>query len=57
MANVNVSVDQGGDAIRFGDVVFTWNGTNLIVTGVPTSDPAVAGALWSNVGVLTVSAG
>jgi hypothetical protein len=30
---------------------------NLIVTGLPTSDPAVAGALWNNSGVLTVSAG
>lgn len=26
-------------------------------TGLPTSDPAVAGQLWSNAGVLTVSAG
>ena len=24
---------------------------------LPTSDPAVAGALWANVGVVTVSAG
>lgn len=26
-------------------------------TGLPTSDPSVAGQLWSNSGVLTVSAG
>lgn len=38
-------------------------GTNLatagtvIFSGLPTSDPAVAGQLWSNAGVLTVSAG
>ena len=38
--------------------------TNLTVTGsvvimnnLPTSDPLVAGQLWSNAGVLTVSAG
>jgi len=36
---------------------------NLIVTGtvtasgLPTADPAVAGELWSNAGVVTVSAG
>lgn len=34
-------------------------GTNggIFLTGLPTSDPAVAGQLWSNSGVLTVSAG
>lgn len=29
----------------------------VILSGLPTSDPAVAGQLWSNSGVLTVSAG
>lgn len=29
----------------------------VIFSGLPTSDPAVAGQLWSNLGVLTVSAG
>lgn len=29
----------------------------VIFSGLPTSDPSVAGQLWSNVGVLTVSAG
>lgn len=29
----------------------------VILSGLPTSDPAVAGQLWSNAGVLTVSAG
>ena len=32
-------------------------GTNLVITGIPTSNPGVAGALWSNSGVLTISAG
>lgn len=30
--------------------------TNML-TGLPTADPAVAGALWNNAGVVTVSAG
>lgn len=29
----------------------------VIFSGLPTSDPLVAGQLWSNAGVLTVSAG
>lgn len=29
----------------------------VILSGLPTSDPSVAGAIWSNSGVLTVSAG
>lgn len=38
-------------------------GTNMVVTGtvilsgLPTSDPNVADAVWSNAGVLTLSAG
>lgn len=31
--------------------------TNLILVDVPTEDPAVAGQVWSDAGVLTVSAG
>jgi len=57
MANVDVSVNQGGTALTVGSIVFTASGTNIVVTGLPTSDPAVAGALWSNTGVVTVSAG
>jgi len=34
----------------------TASGT-VILSGLPTSDPSVAGQLWSNSGVLTVSAG
>jgi hypothetical protein len=29
----------------------------VILSGLPTSNPGVAGQLWSNAGVLTVSAG
>lgn len=35
----------------------TINGTTVIISDLPTSDPSVAGQLWSNSGVLTVSAG
>jgi hypothetical protein len=35
----------------------TINGTTIIISSLPTSDPSVAGQLWSNSGVLTVSAG
>lgn len=35
----------------------TIDGTTVIISDLPTSDPAVAGQLWSNSGVLTVSAG
>lgn len=66
MANVKVSRRPGGDfldvesggAITLGaSVAVTVSGTNVVITGLPTSDPAVAGALWSNSGVLTLSAG
>jgi len=35
----------------------TINGTTVIISGLPTSDPSVAGQLYNNSGVLTVSAG
>lgn len=31
--------------------------STVTMAGLPTSDPAVAGQLWNNTGVLTVSAG
>ena len=37
--------------------VFTTTGANIVVTGMPTADPHVVGALWANSGVLTISAG
>lgn len=57
MSNVNVYKPQGGDSLVLGSITLTVSGSNLIITGLPTSDPAVAGALWSNSGVVTVSAG
>lgn len=35
----------------------TLNGATVVITDLPTSDPSVAGQLWSDSGVLTVSAG
>ena len=35
----------------------TIDGTTIIITDLPTSDPSVAGQLYSDSGVLTVSAG
>ena len=53
----SLAVDAGG-SITFGTgITFTVTGTNLIVTGLPTSNPNVAGALWTNSGVLTRSTG
>jgi len=57
MANVDVSINQGGTVLTIGSITLTASGTNLVITGLPTSNPAVVGALWSNAGVVTVSAG
>lgn len=47
-----------GGSHKIGNAVFTVNAAGqVIVTGLPTANPAVAGALWSNSGVLTISAG
>lgn len=55
--NVSINIEQGGTVINMGDVKWTWDGTDLVITGLPTADPTKDGALWSNNGVLTVSAG
>lgn len=41
------------------NISISHDGTNSVVIfkDLPTSDPSVAGQLWSNSGVLTVSAG
>lgn len=58
--------EQGGDretvaaggSIKIGNAIFTANAAGqVIVTGLPTANPSVAGALYSNSGVLTISAG
>lgn len=35
----------------------TATGTTVILSGLPVADPNVAGQVWSNSGVLTLSAG
>lgn len=61
-----VRLKDGGDDIEIADggtlslgasVTLAVSGANVVITGLPTSDPSVAGALWSNSGVLTLSAG
>lgn len=37
--------------------VVSLTNASISMTALPTSDPTVAGRLWSNAGVLTVSAG
>lgn len=61
-----VYMKQGGDtqvvadggSIELGaNVTLTVSGTNIIITGLPTSDPSVAGALYAASNVLTLSTG
>ncbi len=64
--NTKIYKDAGGDrevaapgaVIKRGDTTFTIDADgDIIVTGIPTVDPAKVGALYSNVGVLTISTG
>jgi hypothetical protein len=58
-------LSQIGEATSGRLVVWNGNGqiqdigeaTVVLVSGLPTADPHVAGQLWTNSGVLTVSAG
>ncbi len=45
-----IETDAATDAV-------TIEGSALILANLPTADPEVVGQLWSNSGVLTVSAG
>ena len=51
---VTVTASYGASATMAN---LTASGTRIILSGLPTSNPNVAGALWSNSGVVTVSAG
>jgi len=66
MSNVLVSLPQGGasldisagGSVKLGAAVtLTVSGNNVILNGLPTANPNVAGALWTNSGVLTRSTG
>lgn len=61
-----VASDNGFEGNVTGNVVATdltvsgdssIDGASLTIANLPTSDPSVAGQIWSNSGVLTVSAG
>lgn len=50
-------IDKGGKlTLSAASLSIDANG-NIIVTGLSTADPGVAGALYANSGVLTVSTG
>ncbi|MBR0903356.1 hypothetical protein [Bradyrhizobium liaoningense] len=52
-----LTVEAGG-SIKFGNATFTVSPAGkLLVTGLPTANPNVAGQLWANNGVLTISSG
>jgi len=53
------SMSTSGDVTATGNVSGTnISGTGTVsMTGLPTSDPLVAGEIWNNAGVATVSAG
>jgi hypothetical protein len=54
----SINTDISLQAVADGSLTITIGaGKNLIITSLPTSDPSVAGALWSDNGVVTVSAG
>jgi len=65
--STGVYMRQGGDVmvlttagtIEIGDgtVKLTTDGAHLLISGLPTSDPSVAGALYTSTGALKVSAG
>lgn len=64
--NTKVYREVGGDSlvvapggsIDFNGVAFSVGAAGeLVITGLPSADPHVAGQLWANSGVLTVSAG
>ncbi len=48
---------NGGDVVIQGGATTAGSVGNIIMDTLPTADPTVAGALWNNSGVLTVSAG
>lgn len=49
-------VSSGGTLALGASVNVSVSGTNVIITGLPTSDPGIAGALWADSKVLKLSA-
>ena len=54
--SINASTGTVTVEATYGENMTVTGGT-VILTNLPTSDPTVAGQIWSNSGVLTVSAG
>lgn len=54
--DITKTASTGAETVN---ISITYDGTNsvVILSNLPTADPTVAGQLWSNLGVLTVSAG
>ena len=50
---------ETGNVVEVGDtgVTLQVGAGNLAIQGIPTADPHSVGAVWSNAGVLTLSAG
>lgn len=55
--SVMVLAGAGDGAGAHGNITFIVQGGQVIVTGLPTSDPGVAGALYTTAGALMVSTG
>lgn len=56
--NAGIYFTQGSTSLVLGNITFSidTNG-NVIISGLPTSNPHVVGALWNNNGTLAISAG
>lgn len=51
----STQVLEDGAVIELGSgVTLTITGTDLVLAGLPTTDPGVTGALWANSNVLTL---
>lgn len=54
---VNFGNGADGDSGATVDIAGLGTFVTLIISNAPTSDPHVAGEVWSNLGILTLSAG
>jgi hypothetical protein len=58
--SINASTGTVTTGSTYGDSAtvanLTATGSVIILSGLPTADPNVAGAIWSNSGIVTVSA-
>jgi hypothetical protein len=52
----SLTVDAGGNIV-LGNATFAVDASGKLIVTLPTTNPNVAGALYSNSGVLTISTG